>query len=246
MQEEFDSPRVYQIKEKYIMSNTTIECHMCTHSQGYYGNLFLWFFNLHNGFLTAPLRPRETVKANDTSDEYMQKSNNKNFHFRPDDYHKFFVSDMDWDTHVDNVKEEQRTSHWRPAQRFDKIVVKPNIHAAHRLVKLQLYYTLTPTVVYNLTVDENNNEFFAKLAKRLNLLNNNDSTTVNGLKEQHMLASNAIKEISKKHTVCNVDVHKLFFENDEDEYRNVLKYLDTDPLPRWTHKLRYAKELINE
>ena len=59
-----------------------IECHLCVHSQGYYGNLFVWFFNLHKGFLSAPLRPRLTVKSNaDDQADYSKKNFENKFTF---------------------------------------------------------------------------------------------------------------------------------------------------------------------
>ena len=226
-----------------------IECHLCVHSQGYYGNLFVWFFNLHKGFLSAPLRPRLTVKSNayDQAD-YSKKNFEKGFfHFRPDDYHKWFVEDNTWEEFLESISKRQKEHDWLPELNFNKIVLKTHIHAPHKLYKLDLYKKINPTVIYNLTVDRNNTEFFEKLADRLRLLNtHNDHVSISFLLEQHDIASEAISNLRKNYIVCDVDVDRLLFKYDLTQYENVLKYLNTEPIDNWNHKLRYAKELIGE
>ena len=243
---------MYQQYDCNMITGNNVECYLCTHSQGYYGNLFLWFFNLHQGLLDAPLRPRKTVKegSNEESEYYIKDSNVGYFHFRPDDYHKWFIQDMDWNGHIQKVMDDQTNTHWRPKKDFHKLIVKANIHAPHRLLELDLLNKTTPKVIYNLTVDKDNIKFLEKIAKRNIVLNNKYNISVKEivkeLKAQHIYSTQAIEEISKKYTVCNVDVHKLFFEYDNAEYENVLKFLDTEPISNWHCKIRYAKELINE
>ena len=66
------------------------------------------------------------------------------------------------------------------------------------------------------------------------------------LLEQHDIASEAINNLKKDYTVCDVDVDELFFKYNLKEYENVLKYLETDSIDNWNYKLKYAKELIGE
>lgn len=226
-----------------------IECHLCVHSQGYYGNLFTWFFNLHKGCLSAPLRPRLTVKSNtEDQGDYSKENFAKGFfHFRPDDYHKWFVEDNTWEQFLESISKRQKEHDWLPELNFNKIVLKTHIHAPHKLYKLDLYKKINPTVIYNLTVDKSNIEFFEKLVARLKLLNtHNEEFSVEYLLEQHDIASEAIDNIRKDYTVCDVDVDGLLFKYDIEQYNNVLKYLKSDPIDNWNSKLRYAKELIGE
>jgi hypothetical protein len=226
-----------------------IECHLCVHSQGYYGNLFVWFFNLHNNFLPAPLRPRLTVKSNaDDQADYSQENFAKGyFHFRPDDYHKWFVEDKTWEQFLESIDKRQKEHDWLPEHNFNKIVLKTHIHAPHKLYKLDLYKKINPTVIYNLTVDRNNTQFFEKLVDRLKLLNtHNDHVSVSFLLEQHDIASEAIDNLRKDYTVCDVDVDSLLFKYNTQQYNNVLRYLNSDPIDNWSYKLKYAKELIGE
>ena len=183
-----------------------IECHLCVHSQGYYGNLFTWFFNLHKGCLPAPLRPRLTVKDNtEDQGDYSKENFAKGFfHFRPDNYHKWFVEDNTWEEYLESISKRQKKYDWLPELNFNKIVLKTHIHAPHRLYKLDLYKKINPTVIYNLTVDRNNIEFFEKLVARLKLLNtHNEEFSVEHLLEQHDIASEAIYNIKKNYTVCD-------------------------------------------
>ena len=116
----------------------------------------------------------------------------------------------------------------------------------HKLAELNLLTKANPKVIYNLTVDSNNIEFLNKIAKRLDTLNNTNSQSLTSVQEQHQYADRALKQISTTHTICNVDVHKLFFEYDDAEYKKILKMLGTDPIDNWKYKIIHAKELINE
>ena len=70
--------------------------------------------------------------------------------------------------------------------------------------------------------------------------------SISFLLEQHDIASEAISNLRKDYTVCDVDVDRLLFKYDLIQYENVLKYLNTGPIDNWNYKLKYAKELIGE
>jgi hypothetical protein len=64
--------------------------------------------------------------------------------------------------------------------------------------------------------------------------------------EQKNKSDRAVNIIKENHTVVEVDVDKLLFKYDQQEYENVIKHLGTEPLHKWKKKLMYAKETINE
>ena len=233
---------MYQI----MKTDNNVECHLCTHRQGFYGNLFIWFFNLHQEFLDAPLRPRRTIKNELHKDYNVKTADIEDFHFRPDDYHKWCIQEKSWNEHIQSIIDEQANVDWRPTKHFTKLVVKTNIHALHKLAELNLLTKANPKVIYNLTVDINNIEFLNKIANRLDTLNNTNSQSLTSVQEQHQYANQALKQILTTYTICNVDVHKLFFEYDDAEYKKILKMLGTDPIDNWQYKIIHAKELINE
>jgi hypothetical protein len=246
---------VYQIEE--LMQN--IECHVCTHTQGFYGNTFLWFFNLHEGFAEAPLRPRHTVKELQPGGDYETKADEYEtarpeigfFHFRPDDYHRWFLSDMDWNTHVSNVLKEQADTKWRSKTAISKLLVKPQVHAPKQILAKtkELFLNAPISTVYNLTTDKDNIKFFEHITDRLIVLNTSIEPyeeVLNNTIRQKELNDTALETIRETHSVLDVDVDKLFFKYDEEEYQKVLTVLGTVPIANWKKKLDYAKEIIGE
>jgi|13_taG_2_1085334.scaffolds.fasta_scaffold00084_53 hypothetical protein len=230
--------------------NKDIQCHVCLHTQGFYGNTFLWFFNLHKDFAQAPLRPRFTVKKITEDGEYNDKGEGDFFHFRPDDFHRWFIKDMSWKTHINNVLQEQANTKWRDKKEFTKLLVKPEIHSPQRFVSLGHVDMISTNVIYHLTTPLENIEFYEKITKRLMLLNtvNEDQYEEvfrNTIEQKHK-SDRAINVIKETHNVVEVDVDKLLFKYDQDEYEKVLKHLGTDPISNWKKKLIYAKETINE
>jgi|TARA_R110000851_G_scaffold8032_6_gene30931 hypothetical protein len=228
-----------------------IDCHVCLHTQGFYGNTFLWLFNLHKDFASAPLRPRFTVKTITEDGEYSNdRENGAFFHFRPDDYHRWFIRDMSWEEHVKNVLEEQAIVEWRDKTPFTKLIVKPQTHSPQRFVKQGHHKLISTDVIYHLSTPKENTTFYEKIARRLMVLNSVDESEYDEILkntiEQKDRSDLAITEIKQLHTVVEVDVDKLLFKYDQSEYEKVLKHLGTEPLHNWKKKLTYAKETINE
>ena len=227
-----------------------IECHVCLHTQGFYGNTFLWLFNLHKDFALASLRPRFTVKKITEDGEYNDKGDGDFFHFRPDDYHRWFIKDMSWETHVNNVLQEQANTKWRDKTEFTKLLVKPEIHSPQRFVSLGHMDIISTNVIYHLSTPLENTEFYEKITRRLMLLNTVDESQYEEIYrntiEQKNKSDRAVNIIKENHTVVEVDVDKLLFKYDQQEYEKVIKHLGTEPLHKWKKKLMYAKETINE
>ena len=46
--------------------------------------------------------------------------------------------------------------------------------------------------------------------------------------------------------MVNIDIDKILFKFDDEEYNKVLSYLGTEPILFWKRKLKYGMELINE
>ena len=226
------------------ITGNNVDCYLVTHCQGYYGNMFMWLFNLHNGFLDAPLRARKTI-ADDTKEYRVTDTNRQHFHLRPDDYHKWYLNETTWDEHIEFILNEQNTVHWRPTKHFEKLIVKPETHAPQKLLKQKNLLSIKPKLIFNLTVDKDNTKFLEKLENRVKMLTTNE-VPERYIQVQHAVATQAIEEIKKYHTVVNIDIDKLLFEYSDTEYTKVLKHLDAEPILFWKQKLKYAKESIDE
>jgi hypothetical protein len=229
------------------MSNITgndVDCYLVTHCQGYYGNMFMWLFNLHNGFLDAPLRARKTV-ADDTEEYRITNNKVEHFHLRPDDYHKWYLDTATWDQHIENILAQQQKLIWRPNKHFEKLIVKPGTHAPQQLIKQPNISKIKTKLILNLTVDKDNIDFLTKLENRVKILTTNNIED-GYIKSQHAASVQAVEKLKKYHTVVNIDIDKLLFKFDDDEYNKVLGYLGTEPILFWKRKLKYGMELINE
>lgn len=228
----------------------SIESHVCLHPQSFYGNTFLWVFNYHKGLLRTPLSPRKATKVGDGTVDYSIKENNyNNFHLRPDDFHKWDCEELTWEQHINNVTEEMHRVNWREKIEFNKLLVKPYRHQLHILQDSGVFLKINPTAIYSLSVDPDNIDFLKKLAKRREKLNNEDSTANNHYKDLLYLANLTAEreEILKQtHNVCSVDICKLLFEYDDNEYNKVLQYLNVEPLPFWKTLVYRSMEIIGE
>jgi len=226
------------------ITGDNVKCYLVTHCQGYYGNMFMWLFNLHNGFLDAPLRARKTI-ADNTKEYHITDDTLGHFHLRPDDYHKWYLDTTTWDQHIQSILHQQDTIDWRPKKHFEKLIVKPGTHAPQQLLKQPNLLNINPELIFNLTVNADNIDFLQKLEKRVSVLSTR-ITEKDYIYEQHSVSTKAVEKLKKYHTVVNIDIDKLLFKFDDDEYNKVLSYLGTEPILFWKRKLKYGMELINE
>lgn len=228
-----------------------VECHLVTHNAGFYGNCLIWLANQHENFLDQSFKIRNAVKQGDLTD-YTENNGDHKFHLRPADYHKWNTSDSNnvvpvrtWQQHIDYVKQDSESN-------FTKLCVKNFKHGPKFLYDYRqvIKASVDPTCIYYLTVDKYNKEFTNKLCARIQWLNSGDPTfkfDIKDLYEQIEYSDNCMYKLKKEgFNICKLDVHKLFWLKDDDEYNKLVNHLNSPALSEWKQLVDKVKGAINE
>lgn len=228
-----------------------VECHLVTHNAGFYGNCLIWLSNQHEHFLDQNFKIRNAVKQGDLTD-YTEATSDHKFHLRPADYHKWNISDSSnavsvktWQQHIDYVKQDSNST-------FSKLCVKNFKHGPKFLYDYRhiIKKSVNPTCIYYLTVDKYNVEFTSKLCKRIQWLNSGDPTfkfDMDDLRDQIQYSDKCIYNLREEgFNICKLDVYKLFWLKDDNEYAKLVKHLGSPALPNWKQLVDEVKGAINE
>ena len=227
------------------MSN--VECHLLMHTACMNGNFLLWFMSQHNGFLHSDIFPRNTL-----IDKFWGDKSDDPLHFAIEDHNlwKGAVAKSANTDHANEVKHswEEHINIYMSEQSAPKLAVKPNLvhnikHAIKEDIIDQLMETVTPVCLYLPDVKEE--EHFQKILKRANLLR------PYGLDRNKHLLKNNLKgqrdniEILKAYCpVLEIDIGKLLFDYDENEYEKLVIMLGSDKLNNWKELIKTHIDLI--
>jgi len=225
------------------------------------GNMFLWFMSQHDGFLDA-----ECWGRNRMIDKKKKKKTDKPLHFSVELHNLWKVikgksrhtshlhsndETMSWKEHViysyiTASKEKERLSN---VTTFTKIACKPNLlHNVKECMKEggfdQIFKRVTPECLYLL--DCENPEHFQKIVERANRLRPYGELKNKLLLEDNLEGQRELTEMLKTHCpVCTVDIGKLIFDYDDNEYNKVAKALNSKPLRNWKELIKDKMEVYD-
>lgn len=226
-----------------------VECHLLMHTACMSGNMFLWFMSQHDGFLDAQCWGRDRM-----IDKFWGQKTDKPLHYSIEQHNLWKVikgksrhtshlhsndETRTWEEHVIHSyitasKEKRRLNN---VTSFTKIACKPNLlHNVKEALKEggfeQILKQVKPDCLYLL--DARDPEHFRKIVKRANKLRPYGELKNKLLLEDNLKEQREQTEMLKNYCkVCTVDIGKLMFGYDDNEYSKVAEALGSKQLGNW-------------
>lgn len=236
------------------MKSKDVECHLLMHTACMSGNFFLYFMGQHEGFLSGKKWNRNT-----RIDKFWGEKSPEPLHLSIERHNLWQgalgeaensphqnTSVVAWDEHVRwSYLMASKLKDNETVRTFTKLSVKPNLlhnvkHAMKEHVVEQLIETVTPECLYLLCVSkpDHYDKFLAR-AEKLRPYDDpglNDRYLFDNLLGQREHIPDLEKLVPK---VVEIDVGKILFDLDEDEYNNWCVHLKSPALEGW-------KDLVKE
>tara|TARA_B110000908_G_scaffold17754_1_gene19948 strand:- start:1486 stop:2229 length:744 start_codon:yes stop_codon:yes gene_type:complete len=236
------------------MKSKDVECHLVMHTACMCGNFFLYFMGQHEGFLSGKKWDRAT-----RIDKFWGEKSPEPLHLSIERHNLWQGAigaaensphqntwTVPWDEHVRwSYLMASKLRDNETVRTFTKLSVKPNLlhnvkHAMKENVIQQLIESVMPECVYLLGVSnpEHYDRFLAR-AEKLRPYDDpglNDRFLFDNLLGQREHIPDLLKLVPKVETI---DVGKILFDVDEQEYHTFCKHLKSPPLEHW-------REIIKE
>ena len=227
------------------MSN--VECHLLMHTACMNGNFLLWFMSQHDGFLHSDIFPRNTL-----IDKFWGDKSEDPLNFAVED-HNLWKGAIGKSANTEHANEKKHSwqdhvDMYKSDQEYTKIAVKPNLvhnikHAVKGDIIEQLMSTVTPKCLYLPDVEDQ--VHFEKILKRANLLRPYGMDRNKHLLKNNLEGQRENMELLK--TCCPVhviDIGKLLFDYDEEEYEKLVIILGSDKINNWKELIKSNIELV--
>ena len=238
-----------------------VECHLLMHTACMSGNMFLWFMSQHDGFLYS-----QSWGRNRMIDKFWGQKTEKPLHYSIEQHNLWKVIKgksrntshlhsneltRTWNEHViysyiTASKEKERIKN---VKTFTKIACKPNLlHNVKECIKEggfeQIIEKVKPDCLYLL--DCKKSEHFQKILERANKLRPYGLLKNKLLLEDNLEEQRNQTEMIKKHCpVLTVDIGKLMFDYDDNEYSKVAKALNSKQLINWKELIKEKMDVYN-